>query len=153
MEITDEILIVAVRKAVEIGLLPSRNVPTEEYLKNWDLIKQILQAAFDKAQQHQSLKEKMTEDEYYKKKLEIEDLKKELAREYAESNNPYEIGDVIRDHIGCIRIEIINTYTTMYDLPSCSYSGLCLKKNGEPYKSGEIRESYQQNVIEKINPK
>ena len=47
MEVTEEMLILAVRKAVQVGLLPSHNVNTETYLKNWDMIKQILKAALD----------------------------------------------------------------------------------------------------------
>lgn len=44
MEITHEMLANAVRKAVELDLLPKFS-SEEEYLKQWDNIKKILEAA------------------------------------------------------------------------------------------------------------
>lgn len=49
MEVTEEMLTAAVRKAVKVGLLPSHGVDTETYLKHWEQIKKVLEAAFDKA--------------------------------------------------------------------------------------------------------
>ena len=49
MECTEEMLIAAVKKAVEIGLLPKYAAGEETYLKNWNGIRAIVEAALDKA--------------------------------------------------------------------------------------------------------
>lgn len=46
MQVTDEMLIAAVKKAVELGLIP-HVVDQDTYIKNYDRIKDILQAALD----------------------------------------------------------------------------------------------------------
>jgi hypothetical protein len=76
--------------------------------------------------------------------------KKQLIREYALSNNPYKIGDIIRDHASIIKIDKIQVYLS-YNEPCCVYSGPELKKDGTsklPKKNGEtIRTSiYQPNI-------
>ncbi len=48
MEITNEMLTNAIVKAVELGMLPKFG-SEEEYLKIWDNMKAILQAALDAA--------------------------------------------------------------------------------------------------------
>jgi len=44
MEVTQEMLEAAVKKAVELKLIPAWG-STENYLNNWDKIKQILEAS------------------------------------------------------------------------------------------------------------
>jgi len=94
--------------------------------------------------------------ETYRKKL--SDLKLEfhtkelsLATEFARANNPYKIGDIFTDKIGKIKIEKIQlTYSHFSDnLPSCVYTGLELKKDGTPKKSGDKRTAWQSNDINK----
>lgn len=79
------------------------------------------------------------------KNLEILHAKslKDLARTYALANNPYKIGDVFEDHIGKVLIESIGV--TVYTIPSCTYYGLELKKDGTPRKDGNMRLAYQNN--------
>ena len=48
MDITHEMLTSAVKKAVELGVLPKQG-SQEDYLKHWDNIEAILQAALDVA--------------------------------------------------------------------------------------------------------
>ena len=42
--VDDEMLVRALRKAIEVGLLPAYG-PQDQYLKNWDRMKEVLQAA------------------------------------------------------------------------------------------------------------
>lgn len=48
MQITDEMVQAAVKKAVEQGLIP-KHCDTETYLKNYNAIKAVLQSALDAA--------------------------------------------------------------------------------------------------------
>ena len=93
----------------------------------------------------------MTEDQYEKAKSEIEqDYKtefKDLARHYAESNSAVEIGDIIEDHVGRIKVEEIYFYTPCTRrFPSCKYKGTCVTTKGKFYKSMEKRVIYQPNI-------
>jgi hypothetical protein len=63
-----------------------------------------------------------------------------IYKDYAFNNNPYKIGDIITDHIGSIIIEVIKWSKIFNRFSSeCVYTGTQLKKNGEPFKSGEKR--------------
>lgn len=93
----------------------------------------------------------MTYEEYQVavKALEKEYMEKEQAvvREYALSNNPVKIGDVIRDHHCKIKVERISVLRSFSKKPQCVYSGPRLKKNGEPYKNGDTESIWQSNLI------
>lgn len=93
----------------------------------------------------------MTKEEYrdikeaYRKNYEraISDLNKE----YALANNPYAIGDKIRDHYQYIQIEKVNPYMPSFgELPCCTYHGPRLRKDGTPMKSGEYGVVYQNDI-------
>jgi len=79
-------------------------------------------------------------------KAEQEELK--LAEEYAFSNNPYKIGDVITDHYHTIRIKKIKYVISFQnnDNPSCYYSGPVLTKAGNIAKSQIANFMYQSNI-------
>ena len=68
------------------------------------------------------------------------------------SNNPYKIGDVIKDHTSTIKIDTINVYMSLTD-PCCVYSGPELKKDGTPKlpkRDGkQIRATIYQSNIQK----
>ena len=86
----------------------------------------------------------------YKEKLkflekEFELKKGELNKTYALMNNPYKVGDVVKDHIGSIKIETILT-TTTNGIPCCVYYGMELKKDLTPKKNGEKRNLWQVNI-------
>ncbi len=94
----------------------------------------------------------MTPEEY-KSKIEAIKLKADIeentvAKEYALSNNPVKVGDIIKDHIGTLKVKAIKWckgYT--YDLPTCVYSGVELKADGiTPCKKQTGRYVYQSNL-------
>ena len=78
---------------------------------------------------------------------EFELKKQNLIRLYAQENNPYKVGDTIKDHIGSVVIEKI-AYTINYSnkFPTCSYYGLELKKDLTPRKDGSKRWVAQNNI-------
>lgn len=80
----------------------------------------------------------MTEQEYQKRLMSIRNESRkqecELAVEYAMSNNPYKVGDIIQDRIGRLRIEKIEVKRMFYGYPYCIYFGVELKKDGTPHK-------------------
>ena len=88
----------------------------------------------------------MTPDEYREKIDEINvecDLKKtQVGIEYAKSNNNINIGDLVTDNIGTIRVDIIRYYTkytyTNY-LPECVYGGIVCTQKGLPLSDGKSR--------------
>jgi hypothetical protein len=93
----------------------------------------------------------MTIDDFNKK---CEELKRvhdnaysELVKQCALANNTHEVGTVVEDHIGKIRIEKIST-TTNYSKPTCVYYGIELKKDGTPTKKGTKRQVWQINLPE-----
>ena len=94
----------------------------------------------------------MTNTEYDSKleklRLEFEQNKRSLAIEYATSNNPYKVGDVISDHYKTIRIEKwkISLYSRY---PSLVYTGVLLKKDGTPAKKQDDRTVWQSNINKK----
>ncbi len=71
-----------------------------------------------------------------------------LASDFAESNNPHKIGDIVTDHIGSIKIEQIKIVSLSFSstLPCCVYYGIELTKKGEPNKKGTKRTVHQSNI-------
>lgn len=102
----------------------------------------------------------MTKEEYLSQKSVIssriqkvvddgEREKRELDYAYALEHNPYQVGDKIKDVTG-IRIEIeeirvLPVYGA--NIPSCLYTGIRLKKNGEPYFDNRREKIYQVNIV------
>jgi hypothetical protein len=84
------------------------------------------------------------------KKIETdaEFAKRSLMREYAMLNNPYRSGDVVTDHVGSIRIDIIR-YHLIESNPCAVYSGVILNNDGTPNKKGKTRGVYQTNIKKK----
>jgi hypothetical protein len=95
----------------------------------------------------------MTKEEYQSKCDEHHLKIKSLAKEYALSNNPYKIGDIVNDHTGSIKIEKILLRRKWFiakrefEYPQCIYIGVELTKKGEPNKRGYKRSIYQSNII------
>jgi hypothetical protein len=93
----------------------------------------------------------MTQEEYKSKFDEINNdfqLKlKSLGKDYAFSNNPFKIGDIVTDHIGSIKIEEIKAYLSRFPYPCCVYYGTEYTKKGEPNKRGIKRAVYQPNLL------
>lgn len=79
--------------------------------------------------------------------VEYENKKKALLIEYAQSNNPYKVGDIITDHIGKARIEGIDgVYPLMDDTACMVYNCINLTGKGEINKREPKRKVYQCNI-------
>lgn len=96
----------------------------------------------------------MNFEEYQSKKnlilKENEERLKKLDFHFAMSNNPHNIGDKIKDHIGTIIIKEIGWHRNMgsKELPACCvYTGDNLTKKGTINKKEPIRTVYQTNII------
>lgn len=101
----------------------------------------------------------MTKDEYIAR---LEQIKRkcqkevnELGLEYAKSNNPYQVGDTIKDHMGAMVIERVQPVLSALvqisysNVPVCRYYGVQLKKDGTPMKRQDpTRSIYQSNIID-----
>lgn len=66
--------------------------------------------------------------------------------EYARSNNPIKMGDIITDHVGSIKVEGIKNTVPSSEKPQCIYYGIELKKDLTPMKKQSNRHVYQQNL-------
>ena len=94
----------------------------------------------------------MTLEEYKKKQLDLkadyELACRRLREEYALSNNPYKIGDIIEDHIGKGRIrKVAAIYIAFTDImPTLVYECDNLTKKGEIQKREPIRRIFQCNI-------
>lgn len=98
----------------------------------------------------------MTKEEYDKTKLTFENEHskniKSLGRKYAISNSTVKKGDILRDHSGIIEVDNIKWgFSYMSKYPMCIYSGIKLRKDLKPYKSGERDTLYQSNLTEVKN--
>ncbi len=97
----------------------------------------------------------MTTEEYLKAKKAIEEecasRKKMLAGEFARSNNPVKIGDIITDHYKTIRVEKFSWTIDLSQTPCMCYRGTRLNKKGEPAKREADDNLVFQNNIIKIN--
>jgi hypothetical protein len=85
------------------------------------------------------------------KKIEYESslLIKKVQKQYAMSNNPYKLGDIIEDHLCKIKIENIK-YAVLYGIPSSVYYGTLIQKNGKPFKNNKQDCIYQTNIKKEI---
>ena len=98
----------------------------------------------------------MTPEEYRDRlealNKEVAQKKNELYKEYAFANNPYKIDDIISDGIDTIKIESIAAgFAFLCPEPTCVYSGISLKKDLTPKKSGDKENIWQSRVKQKLN--
>lgn len=72
-----------------------------------------------------------------------------LQRDYAFSNSSVKVGDIVTDHIGSVKVDII-LYTIVHngDHPTCVYRGEEFTKAGKPRKKQSMRDVYQINLKE-----
>lgn len=91
----------------------------------------------------------MTIEEYNSKLKSLNDKfetdKEEIQIEYALSNNPHKVGDIIEDHYHTIQIERFKVYPGL-GIPQCVYYGTELKKDGSPTKKQINFTMYQSNI-------
>lgn len=91
-----------------------------------------------------TLKELNVAESFYRK--ECDDKIRAIQHQYAIENNPINIGDIITDHIGSIKVETIRVcHNTKY--PTCIYNGFVVTKNGSISKRQTKRDVYQINII------
>lgn len=98
----------------------------------------------------------MTKKEYESRLAALEKEHKakcnELARVFAMANNPYKVGDILRDHYQIIRVERIGWGHNLRGLPECWYRGTQLTKKLEPKKRQDLDPRMaQSNVKRKLN--
>lgn len=100
----------------------------------------------------------MDKNEYNQRLFEIkkrfEEDKKQLAIECAASNNPYSVGDILKDDSGVIILveRILFSYGYGEELPYCVYEGKTLKKDLTPRKVKPFKETVaQMRVVAKLN--
>lgn len=73
---------------------------------------------------------------------------RELQREYAMAQSPFKVGDLVTDHIGTVKVDYIDfDVADMGRRVRCVYVGPCYTKQGKPFKSGERRPVFQQNIL------
>lgn len=90
------------------------------------------------------------EDRLSALKVEFSAKQKELAKEFALSNNPVKIGDIITDHYKTIRVERFS-WGFGFKQPCVYYSGTRLTKKGEPAKREAEDNVVVQENIKEIN--
>lgn len=92
----------------------------------------------------------MERKEYYTKKTQLEkehqQALEKLDKEYALSNNPYKVGDLICDHIGKGRILSFKVYRNFRDLPQIVYRCANLTQKETINKREPERDIYQSNI-------
>lgn len=96
----------------------------------------------------------MTKEEYITQRNELlkkhESELKVIAKEFAFSNNPYKIGDIITDHVKSIKIQQIQWSFVSFSsdkLSECVYKGIQLLKNGKPSVKKTGTYIYQSNIV------
>lgn len=96
----------------------------------------------------------MTKEEYRKKlddlQNEFEQKKISVYKEFAISNNPYKVGDILRDHLRIIKVEQIKV-SVLESTPQCVYYGKQLTQKLEPMKKQDNNPMFQSNVVRKLN--
>lgn len=99
----------------------------------------------------------MTKEEFFAKMKELEDdfkiRKDSLAKEFAVSNSPYKVGDIIQDHLHIIKVEKISGVRVYLNgkLPVCIYKGIQLTSKLKPKKHQDSDSCIVQcDVIKKL---
>lgn len=92
----------------------------------------------------------MTADEYFIKLSELEksydDSRRKVIREFALTNNPVQVGDIVIDHMKKILVQSISISLSYRDLPCCIYKGIELKVDNTPKKNNIQSSVYQSNL-------
>lgn len=73
----------------------------------------------------------------------------ELEKKYAFNNGLVKVGDIVTDHYHSIIVDGIfyaGKSFESFDAPELKYVGVRVKKNGEPFKSGERSVVFQSNI-------
>lgn len=76
----------------------------------------------------------------------VKKAKAKISFEYATSNNPYKLGDIITDGSNRIKIEKADVRISTSGIPTCVFRGPLVKKDGEQYQNGKWEEVWQTNI-------
>lgn len=92
----------------------------------------------------------MTHGEF---RMELEDLEEQykiekarILREYVMSWCPYKVGDIVRDHIGYVKIASIHPIVGVCNKIDIMMKGMEYTLKGEPKKAGTVRQIYHSNI-------
>ena len=95
----------------------------------------------------------MTKKEFDKELTALEDdfhtKKNDLYAMFAHGNNPFKIGDKVRDKKGSIKITDMWVTTDMGRYSEMTYRGIKLKMDGEELKAKKLRNIFQRDLIQK----
>ena len=93
----------------------------------------------------------MTKEEYNQQMKLAEALyqsnRKQIMKEFAFSNNTVKAGDIIEDHIGSIKVELVQFCKVSSEFPECVYTGTELKKDRTPKAKEPQRQVFQSNLL------
>lgn len=96
----------------------------------------------------------MTNENYSKEltyiKMDFERRKRELAIQYVTENAKFKVGDIVTDHIGSVKVEVVKTQLREQGYPETVYHGTELKKDLTPTKKGDKRSVWVSNIKEII---
>jgi hypothetical protein len=91
----------------------------------------------------------MDKQEYIEKLKAIDDdakkAKAAISKEFAMSNNPVKLGDIISDHASTIVVDHIGLGYSC-GMPECVYRGVALTKKLVPKKNGSSEKIWQSNL-------
>jgi len=95
----------------------------------------------------------MTKEEYKLKIYELEKKYKndqnQIKIEYALSNNPYKIGQIIESYSTRIKIKKIEVTHNFSIFPECYFKGISYTKKNKPYKKNNI-DGISQSSVKKV---
>lgn len=81
--------------------------------------------------------------------IEFDQRKTLLNQEFADSNNPHGVGDIIEDHMGFVQVVKIGNYDKDANgRPYSTYYGRELKKDKTPTKREKFRWVHQINLLD-----
>lgn len=96
----------------------------------------------------------MTEEEYIIAKMSLEkELKeslKKLAIEYVKKNKKYNVGDIIREPRGFLRIDKVSYSYYLSEVPKIIYTGFELTKKLAPRKDKSMLHTTEESVLELV---
>ena len=70
-----------------------------------------------------------------------------LYKKYALGNNTIQPGDLIKDHMGSIKVDrILFIGPSGGSMPQCIYRGVEYTAKGKPFKNKAVRDVYQGNL-------
>lgn len=92
------------------------------------------------------MEEKEYQEQLKKAYADFDATRRQIIKNYFDANNPYKIGDTVKDHIGSVIIERFD-YMLWESDPQIIYYGIALNKDGQPSKREPKRSIYHPNIV------